>query len=78
MSANNKEASNADKAVTKTQQHESAVIEDSNGNILMISAAVLSRWTEYFSGLHNYELRTDTSLFQSNQTPTQDAETYLC
>ena len=35
---------------------------------------VPKRWTEYCSGLCNYELHPDTSLFQSNQTPTQEAE----
>ena len=52
----------------------SAVIEDSSGNNLTESTAVLNRWTEYCSGLCNYELHSDTSLFQSNQTPTQEAE----
>ena len=36
--------------------------------------AALNRWIEYCSGLYNYELHPDTSLFQSNQTPTQEAE----
>ena len=30
-----------------------------------------NRWTEYCSGLYNFELHPDTSLLQSNQTPTQ-------
>ena len=62
------------KALTKTQQHEPAVIEDSSGNILMENKAVRNQWTEYCSGLYNYELHPDTSLLQSNQTPTQEAE----
>ena len=40
----------------------------------MKSTAVLNRWTEYCSGLHNYKLNPDTSLLQSDQTPTQEAE----
>ena len=54
------------KALTKSQQHKSAVIEDSSGNILTESTAVLNQWTEYCSGLYNYELHPDTGLLQSN------------
>ena len=61
---------NALKALTKSQQHKSAVIEYSSGNILTESTAVLNQWTEYCSGLYNYELHPDTSLLQSNWTPT--------
>ena len=74
MSGNSKEAYNTIKALTKTQQHKSAVIEDSSGNILTESTAVLNRWTEYCNGLNNSELHPDTSLLQSNQTPTQESE----
>ena len=62
------------KALTKSQQHKSAVIEDSSENILMGSTAGLNQWTEYCSDLYNFELHPDTSLLQSNQTPTQEAE----
>ena len=74
MSGNGKEAYNTLKAFTKAQRHETAVIEDSSGNILTESPAVLNRWTEYCSDLYNHELHPDTSLLQSNQTPTQEAE----
>ena len=40
----------------------------------MESTAVLNHWTEYCSGLYNYELHSDASLPQSNQTLTQEAE----
>ena len=36
--------------------------------------AVPNPWTEYCSGLYNYELIPDTSLLQSKQNPTQEAE----
>ena len=62
------------KALTKGQQHKSAVIDDSSRNILTESTAVLNQWTEYCSDLYNYELHPDTSLLESNQTPTQEAE----
>ena len=55
MGGNSKEAYNTLKALTKTQQHTSAVIKDRSGNILMESTAVLNRWTEYCSGLYNYK-----------------------
>ena len=46
MSGNSKEAYNTLKsALTKKQQHRSAVIEDSSGNIQTESTAVLHRWT---------------------------------
>ena len=62
------------KALTKTQQHEPAVIEDSSGNILTESTAILNQWTQYCIDLYNYELHPDTSLLQSNQSNTQAAE----
>ena len=74
MSRNSKEAYNTRKAVTKTQQHKSAVIEDSSRNTLTDSTAVLSQWTGYCSDLYNYELHRDTSLLQSNQSLTKEAE----
>ena len=66
MPGNSKEAYKTHKAVTKTQQRKSALIEDSGGNILTESTAVLNWWTEYCCGLYNYELHPDTSLLQSN------------
>ena len=74
MSGNSKKAYNTLKALTKTQQHKSAVIEDSSGNILTKSTAILNWWTEYCSGLYNCELHQNTSLLQSNQTSTQEDE----
>ena len=69
MSGNSKEAySDTLKALTETQQYESAVIKDSSGNILTESTAVLSRWMEYCGGLYNYELHPNTSLLQSKTT----------
>ena len=50
---NSKGAHNTLEDLTKIQQHKSAVIEDSSGNILIESTAVLNRWTEYCSGLFN-------------------------
>ena len=47
LSGNSKDTHNTLKALNKTQQHKSAVFEDSSGNILTESTAVLNRWTEY-------------------------------
>ena len=66
MSGNSEDTYNTLKALTKTQQHKSAVIEDSSPNILTESTVVLNQWTEYCSGLYNYELHPDTGLLQSN------------
>ena len=73
-SGNSEEAYSTLKALTKTQQHESAVIEDGSGNILKESTGVLNWWTEYCSGIRNCPLHPDISLLQSHQTPKQDAE----
>ena len=48
MSGNSKEAYNILKALANTEQHiKLAAIEDSSGNILTESTAVLNRWKEY-------------------------------
>ena len=54
MPGKRKEAYSTLRTLTKTQQHKSAVIEDSSENILTESTAVLNRWTEYCSGLNNH------------------------
>ena len=74
MSGNSKMTYNTLKALTKTQQKKSVVIEDSSCDILTKCTPVLNRWTEYCNGLYNYELHLDSSLLQRNQTPTQEAE----
>ena len=73
VSRSSKEAFDTLKALASAQQQKSAVIGSSSRNILTESTAILNRWTEYWSGLYNYELYLDTSLLQSNQTPTQEA-----
>ena len=66
MLRHSRDAYNTLKALTKTQQHKPAAIQDSSENILIESTSVLNQWTEYCSGLYNYELHPDTSLLQSN------------
>ena len=62
MSGNSKQAYNTPKNLTKPKQHKSAVTKDSSGNILTESTAVLNMWTEYCSGLYNYQLHSNISL----------------
>ena len=78
MSGNSEKAYNTLKGLTKTQQHEPAVIEDISGNILMENKAVRNQWTEYCSGLYNYELHPDTILLQSNRPQHKRLKAYLC
>ena len=78
ISGNSKEAYNTLKALTKTQQHKSAVIEDSSGNILTKNTAVLNRWTEYCSGLYNYELHPDIANTRVTRPPRERLKAYLC
>ena len=56
MSEHSKEAYNTLKVLTTTLQHQSAVIEDSIGDVLTESTVVLNWWSEYCSGLCHYEL----------------------
>ena len=79
MSGNNKDAySNTPKCVTKTQQHESAVIEDSSGNILTENTAVLNRWTEHCSGLYNYQSTQTPAYSRVNRPLHKRLKAYLC
>ena len=74
MSGNRKGVRSTLRALTRTQRRKSAVIEDTSRNILTESTTVLSQWTECRSGVYDCELHPDTSVLQSNQTPTQEAE----
>ena len=74
MATGNSKVCSTLKALTMTKQHKSAVIADISGNILTESKAALNRSTEFCSSVYNCELHPGTSLLQSNQTPTQEAE----
>ena len=76
MLGNSQAAHNTLKALAKTQQHVSAVIEHRNGNSLTESTAVLNRWTEYCSGLYIYELHPNTGLLQRSQPPHKRLKAY--
>ena len=51
MIGNSQEAKKTLQALTKTQQHKSAVIVESSGNIMTESTAFVNRWTWYCSCL---------------------------
>ena len=79
MSGNSKKVYNTLKTLTKTRQYKSAVIEENSGNSLTKSTVVLNRWTEYCSGLYNYELHPDASLLQKKtRPPHKRLKAYLC
>ena len=78
LSGKSKEAYNTLKALTKTQQHKSAVTEDSSENILKEGTAVLNRWTECCDGLQNYELHPDTSYSRVTRPTHRRLKAYLC
>ena len=62
--SNSKKAFDTLKKLTR-KQSTATVIEDKNGFLLTDNATVLTRWTEYSQGLHNYEQKPDTSILKS-------------
>ena len=78
MPRNSKEAYNTFRALTKSQQHKSAATEDSSGNILMENTAVLNRWTEYCSGLYNYESIQTLAYSRVSRPPHKRLKACLC
>ena len=77
MSGNSKEAYNTLKNLTKTQQHKTAVIEDSSGNILTESTAILNRRTEYCSDQTMYSIQIQ-AYSRVTRLPSKRLEAYLC
>ena len=69
MSGNSEDTYNTLKALTKTQQHKSAVIEDSSPNILTESTVVLNQWTEYCGDLYDYKVYPTASLSRVTRPP---------
>ena len=75
-SGNSKEAYSTLKAITKTSQARTTVIEDKNGLLLTESNDIAKRWTEYCRDLYNHNISTDPSLLTSNDT-SRDAQADL-
>ena len=65
---NSKLAYDTLKNLTKTQQNRSSVIEDTSGELLTESSAVLNRWTQYCQELYNYPIQPDDSLLDGVST----------
>ena len=63
---NSKAAYDTLKDLTKTQQNKSPIIEDSAGEPLTDSAAILKRWTEYCRDLYNYPISPDRTFLDPN------------
>ena len=69
---NSKEAFSTLKKLTKTQQNRASVIEDSSGELLTESSAVLTRWTQYCQELYNYPIQPDNGLIKGDITPQRE------
>ena len=78
MLAKSKESYNTLKALIKTQQHKSAVIEDGNGNILTESTTVLNRLTEYCSGIETANSIQTLAYSRVTRAPVKNLKAYLC
>jgi len=64
--SNTKQAYQALKCLTNTSQHRASAIENSQGQLLTDGDGIMERWTEYCSGLYNYELNSDPSLVRNH------------
>ncbi|KAI8486085.1 hypothetical protein Bbelb_361850 [Branchiostoma belcheri] len=73
---NSRKAYETLKILTNTQQSSSkpTVIEDSDGNLLTDSSAVLNRWTEYCEELYNHELQVDPANLTTSNRVERDLE----
>lgn len=71
-SGNSKQAYGTLKALTKTSQPRTAVIEDHDGKLLTDGEDVLKRWTDYCKDLYNYKLQPDTSILNTQRSPEEE------
>jgi hypothetical protein len=71
---NSKPAHETLKKITNPQQNKTTVIEDSSGELLTESFAVLTRWTEYCRELYNYPIEPDISLLDSDLSQRETAQ----
>jgi hypothetical protein len=61
------------KKLTKTQQNTLPVIEDTSGELLTESSAVLNRRTQRCQELYNYPIQPDDSLIDKGLTPRESS-----
>ena len=69
---NSKQAYSTLKALTKTNQPRTTVIEDQDGKLLTDEEEVLRRWTGYCKDLYSYQLNPDTSILEGIQGNLED------
>ena len=66
---NSKRAYQLVKDLTSEKQGRSSTIQDKTGKCLTEKQEILSRWTEYFQELHNYESCGDNAVLDCSQPP---------
>ena len=74
---NSKRAYQLVKDLTSEKQGRSSTIQDKSGKCLTEEKEILSRWTEYFSELYNYESCGDNTELDCSQPPDEDLQPIL-
>ena len=75
---NSKRAYQLVKDLTSEKQGRSSTLQDKFWLCLTKEKEILSRWTEYFSELHNYESCGDNAVLNCSQPPKEDLQPILC
>ena len=65
------------KDLTSEKQGRSSTIQDKSGKCLTEAKEILSRWTEYFSEMYNYESCGDNAVLDSSQPHEEDPQPIL-
>ena len=66
------------KNLTSEKQGRSSTIQDKSGKCFTEEKEILSRWTEYCSGLYNYKSYGDNAVLDCSQPPEEDLQPILC
>ena len=74
---NSKRAFQLVKDLTSEKQGKFSTIQDKSGKCLTEEQEILSRWTEYFPELHNYESCGDNAVLDCSQPP-ENLQPILC
>ena len=74
---NSKRAYQLVKDLTSEKQGRSSTIQDKSGKCLTEEKEILSRWTEYYSELYNYESCGDNTVLDCSQPPEEDLQQIL-
>ena len=65
------------KDLTSEKQGRSITIQDNSGKCFTEEQEILSRWTEYYSKLYNYESCGDNAVLDCSQPPREDLQPIL-